>query len=301
MSFNRWKSKDPTTWPFQIFNKYSTELSHMYIAQIGAKDYTYHHLGKVAKWEDKIDSHFQYSDPVHNRTFQNIKQWSDSYNEFDNWINLNTIMAISSNLETYLSKTIQLALESDLGILFGVSKRIDGIEILKYKGPTALNFEDKIVSCVKGEWNSRINSFIKIFGSAPTVLTDNVSEMEKIRKLRNNVGHAFGREIEESKRHDLINVNKSNRLSRERTIEYMKLIYGIAKEIDKQLLNNQIGEYQIVHFYHNLKDSLSTGDPFPEREHGNHTAVLKRKIGSFGVIPVGKKFCGELIDYYEAL
>jgi hypothetical protein len=210
-------------------------------------------------------------------------------------------MAISSNLETYLSKVIQLALESDLGILFGVSKRIDGIEILKHKGSTVLNFEDKVISCVKGEWNSRTNSFTKIFGSAPLILTNNMSDMEKIRKLRNNVGHAFGREIEESTRHDLINATKSITLSREQTIKYMKLIYGVAKHIDTQLLNNHIGEYQVVHFYHTIKDKLSSGDPFPKRELGNHVAVLKKQIGRFGVHPISKKFCKDLIDYYDAL
>jgi hypothetical protein len=301
ISFDRWTSKNPTTWPFLVYSKYSTELSHMYITHISSKDFVYHNLGKVAKWEDSVDSHFTFSDTIYQNTFKNVKHWSDSFNDFDNWINLNSLMAISSNLETYLAKTIQLALESDLGTLYGVSKRIDGVEILKHSGIEAFDFGDKIISCTKGEWGSRTNSFIKLFGSAPSVLVDNISSLEKLRKLRNNVGHAFGREIEETRRHDIIQASKSAKLTKEKTIYYMKLIYGISREIDKQLLANHIGEYQIVYFYHTLRNSLSKGDPIPKRELGNHMAVLKKQVGRFGVTPIGKNFCKELIEYYEAL
>lgn len=301
MNFDRWVSKSPTTWSFRVYSKHSTELSHMYITHVTSKEFVYKNLGKTAKWEDSVDTHFTFSDTIYQQTFKDIKHWSESFNDFDNWINLNSLMAISSNLETYLSKTIQLALESDLGTLYGVSKRIDGVEILKHSGNNAFDFEDKIISCTKGEWGSRTNSFIKIFGTAPSVLKDNISSLEKLRKLRNNVGHAFGREIEETKKHDIIHAPKSAKLTKEKTIYYMKLIYAISKEIDKQLLVNHIGEYQIVHFYHSLKKSLSKGDPIPKRELGNHMAVLKKQIGRFGDTPVGKNFCKEIIEYYEAL
>lgn len=301
MSFNRWVSKNPSTWPFQVYNKYSTELSHMFIAHVASEKHIYQNLGKSAKWEDPFSQHFTVPDKIHQITFTDVKGWSNSFNAFDNWTNLNCLMAISSNLETYLSKTIQLALESDLGTLYGVSKRIDGVEILKHSAIDNLDFEDKIIGCTKGEWGSRINAFVKIFGSAPKVLVDNVSSLERLRKLRNNVGHAFGREIEDTRRHDVINSPEISKMSRDKTIFYMKLIYAIAKDLDKQLLANHIGEYQIVYFYHSMKDSLSTGDPIPARERGNHIAVLKKQIGRFGASSVGKNFCRELIEYYEKL
>jgi hypothetical protein len=301
MGFDRWTSKNPTTWPFQVYTKFSRELSHMFIAHVASEKYVYHSLGKVAKWEDSFVQHFTLTDKIYQNTFKNLKQWSESFYDFDNWINLNCIMAISSNLETYLAKTIHLALESDIGTLYGVSKRIDGVEILKHSAFNNFNFEDKVISCTKGEWGSRINSFNKLFGSAPAILTDNISSLERLRKLRNNVGHAFGREIEETRKHDVISAPKISKLTRDKTIYYMKLIHAISKELDKQLLVNHIGEYQIIYFYHSLKDSLSKGDPIPERERGNHIAVLKKQIGRFGASSVGKNFCKELIEYYDAL
>ena len=300
VNFNRWLSREPTSWSFRVFQKYSGELSHMYIAHITSQAYVYHNLGKVAKWEDPAVKHFNFSDKVHENTFQNLKQWSQAFNDFDNWINLNALMAISSNFETYLSKIIQLALESDTGTLFGVTKRIDGVEILKHSH-FPFDFEDKIISCTKGEWGSRLNSIIKLFGTAPSILTDNISNLEKLRKLRNNVGHAFGREIEETRRHDSIEGSKIAKVKREKTIFYMKLIFGIAREIDKQLLVNHIGEYQTVFFYHNIRSSLSQGDTNKVRQLGNHGTILKKQLGRYGAAKAGKQFCRELIEYYEAL
>ncbi len=64
--------------------------------------------------------------------FKNIKEWSNSFNELQNWMNLNALLAMMSNLETYMATVIPLAIESDIGVLYGVSKRIDGIELLKH-------------------------------------------------------------------------------------------------------------------------------------------------------------------------
>lgn len=300
--FRRWEAREPTTWVFQVFQKHNKELSLMYISHIASQEYVYRNLkGTGAHWKDTPNSHFCFNDEVYERTFENLKSWSDSYNNFDNWVNLNSIMAMSSNLETYISTIVKLALESDVGVLFGASRRIDGIEILKHGRHQPFDFEDKLVSCTKGEWDSRINAFKRIFGSAPEILIDNVSALERLRKLRNNVGHAFGRDLKESRNHDAIDISDMEKLGRKKTIKYQKLIFGISKSIDKQLLNSHIGEYQVLYFYHNLRSALKHDDSIKNRKLGNHVAVLKKKIGNFGAEPVGKQFCRELIEYYEAL
>ncbi len=301
MSFERWKSREASTWTFQVFQKYNHELSRMYISHIAASEYIYRNLGQSAKWEDPVSQHFKFKDETQVHTFDSIRGWSDSYNDLDNWTNLNSVMAMSSNLETYMSTVIKLALESDVGVLFGAKKRIDGIEIIKHGRSQPFDFEDKIISCIKGEWGSRVNAFEKIFGCAPELLKSNISSLEKLRKLRNNVGHAFGRDIESSRSHNVIDTMDMHKLKREKTLEYQKLIYGIAKALDKQLLNDHIGEYQTLYFYHNLRPTLKHDDSNHERKIGNHMAVLKKKLGQFGAAKVGKKFCRELISYYEAL
>ncbi|EQB0495994.1 hypothetical protein [Vibrio mimicus] len=301
MSFERWKSREASTWAFQVFQKHNKELSRMYIAHIASHEYLYRNLGKSAKWEDEITSHFVFKDDTQAHTFDDVRSWSDSFNEFDNWVNLNSVMAMSSNLETYMATVVKLALESDVGTLFGTSRRIDGIEIIKHGRNQPFDFSDKLMSCTKGEWSSRANALEKIFGKVPTIIQDNISSLEKLRKLRNNVGHAFGRDIDESRNHNVLNALDIHKLKREKTLEYQKLIFGIARALDKQLLTDHIGEYQTLYFYHNLRPILKHSDTIPARQLGNHVAILKRKLGQFGAAKAGKKFCRELIVYYESL
>lgn len=273
----------------------------MFIAHIASHAYLYRNLGKTANWADPITKHFQFKDDTQTHTFENVKAWSNSFNEFDNWVNLNSVMAMSSNLETYMSTVIKLALESDVGVLFGTSKRIDGIEIIKHGRPQPFDYEDKLMSCTKGEWGARVNAFERIFGKSPALLSGNISALEKLRKLRNNVGHAFGRDIDASRHHNVIDTLDIQKLKREKTLEYQKLMYGIAKSIDKQLLQENIGEYQTVYFYHNLRPQLNHEDIVVERRIGNHSTELKKQLGRFGAAKAGKKFCKELVTYYESL
>ncbi|ELQ13917.1 hypothetical protein A988_03568 [Pseudomonas syringae BRIP39023] len=301
LGFDRWTSREYATWTLQVFQKHNSELSRMYISHIISHEFMYRNLGKTAKWTDAVTDHFVFKDTTQKHTFENIKAWSDSYAALDNWTNLNSVMAMSSNLETYMATVIKLALESDVGTLYGTSRRIDGIEIIKHGGAQPFDFEDKLKSCTKGDWGSRIRAFEKIFGEAPDVLKNNVSSLEKLRKLRNNVGHAFGRDIETSRAHNVININAMESLKRNKTLEYQKLIYGISRAIDRQLLLKHIGEYQSLYFYHGLRTQIDCSDSNQARRIGNHTQILKKKLGQFGALKASKKFCAELINYYEKL
>jgi len=273
----------------------------MYIAHIASSEFIYRNLGESASWEDPIKKYFEFKDETQEHTFEDMRSWSNSYNDFNNWVNLNSIMAMSSNLETYMATVINLSLESDVGVLFGAKNRIDGIEIIKNGRHQPFNFEDKIVSCTKGEWGSRVNAFSNIFGEAPQILLDNISSLEKLRKIRNNVGHAFGRDIKNSRNHAVIDIVEMKKINREKTLKYQKLMFGISRAIDKQLLSNHIGEYQTVYFYHNLKLTFKDNEEDLDKKINNLAWVLKKKIGRFGAAKAGKKFCRGLIEYYEAL
>lgn len=273
----------------------------MFIAHLASHGYAYKTLGKTASWKDPVSRHFDLDHEIYASTFKDVKAWSQSYNTFDNWVNLNSVMAMSSNLETYMSTVIRLALESDVGVLFGASKKIDGIGIIKHGKLQPFDFNEQIIACTKGEWNGRVSAYKKIFGSAPSVVSNNISHLEKIRRLRNNIGHSFGRDLEKSREHDVIEIAEMEKISRENTIKLQKTIFGVAKAIDEQLLKNHVGEFQPLYFYHNLRPTLKHDDENVLRKAGNHAAVFKKKIGNFGATPVGKKFCRGLIEYYESL
>ncbi len=294
--FSRWSSITKSTWSFQVFNKYNDELNMMLYSYTASKRSTYKSLkANGATWEDKASKHLNFDVPNGEEAFSDLKDWSCSFNSFHNWMNLNALMAINSNLETYLSTSISLALESDPGVLFNSPKSIDGVVLLK-KGSTKGYFNDKIIETItKGDWSSRTTAFKRTFGVIPPEINNYISELEKIRKIRNKVGHAFGRDIRSSRNHEVKDILLMKPLRDERLKRYHKIIWESAKSIDNYLLHNHIGEFQAISFYHRMYDGLR------KDLHQSMRAIeLKKRLGSFGDTS-GKEFCKGLVKYYEAL
>lgn len=293
--FERWESKFPHSWAYNVFNKHYDEMQKMYITFKNAHKYTYTTLGgSKASWSDYPSKHFKFKNPKEFWNFKDLKEWSNSFNDLENWMNLNTLVAISSNLEIYLSSIIPLAIESDVGILYGTPHRIDGIEIVKYGNRDKFDFTDKVISCTKGNWQSRTNSYKSIFGTLPSVLEKNISELDKIRNIRNDVAHAFGRDIEESRRRMEVTTLPILKLSDKRLNEIFILTKEIAKVVDEHLLNAHIGEYQMLLYYHELYPSLN------KKCHSSERARTFRKIyGGHLNFPAGRKFTRGLVEYYE--
>ncbi len=300
VEFNRWNNREHRTWPYHIFQKYSLELERMMQSHFASTTYLYSDLkNKGASWTDDVSKHFSFDSSKKSGLYSDLKDFSNACNQYDNWSNLNALMAMSSNLETYMATVISLALESDPGTLLNSTRKIDGGKPLKYNQHKKEIYENYIISCTKGDWNSRSLSYEKIFGYLPTSIRDNISMLEKIREVRNNVGHALGRDIKESRKHGVLTLLPITKLSRQKLNTYKQLIWEITKEIDEYLLNKHIGEYQIIHFYHEQYESLKSESNLTLRAN-----KFKKMVGKHGDknagIP-GKLFCKELVNYYEAL
>jgi hypothetical protein len=294
--FDRWTCVKTSTWPLQVFNKYDDELNEMIWSNLATTKQTFKYLkNKGAKHVDRASDHFEFEVPKGEEVFKNIKAWADTYNKFLNWVNLNSLLALSSNFETYLSTVVSLALESDPGLLFDSPKSIDGIALLKKGGKRNKFHEDIITSLTKGDWNMRLSAFKKTFGSAPAQLTSNVSDLEKIRKLRNKIGHAFGRDIDASRNHEVKTVIAMERLTEKKLKDFRYKILSTAKGIDKFLLKNHIGDFQGIALYHRIYPSLRK-DVHPSER----AMIFKKRIGQFGDTS-GKEYCKELVKYYEGL
>lgn len=296
-AFKRWVCREESTWPFQMFTQYSLEQGKQVQAHKAASRRVYRTLGADgAQWPDKIDAHFQFDPAKKAAIFQDLKDWSDTYNAFDNWVNLNSVLFSSSNLETYLATVIRLALESDPGLTLGKSRLIDGTVLLKYPSASPRDLEPFIVQCTKGDWQSRLSGIKGLFGVVPQEIAQNIADLERIRRLRNSVAHAIGRDIEDSRVHGVKQILPIERISQRRTNLYHTRIQSVAKAVDRQLLANNIGEFQIVHFYHSIYPGLRAD------VHPNQRAVyLKTEVGRFGALSPSKEFCKELVDYYEAI
>lgn len=294
VKFQRWVSIRDSSWPYQVFKKHTQELNRMMWTNDSAAKYVYRNLKKEgAIWSDKSSKYFEF--PVHDgrEAFSDLKDWSNYYNQFQNWVNLNGIMALSSNFEVYLSAIVSLAIESDPGILYNSPKSIDGVLLLK-KGAMKFPFEQEILtSFTKGDWNSRKNAFNNTFSYIPKTIEENIGEFEKLRILRNKVGHAFGRDINKARNTEVKNILPMEKLNAKKFINIRQLIWQSVTEIDEYLLKHHIGEYQVIRFYHKISPSL-------KGTQGNKAAVFKKKIGAFGDLS-GKIFCQGLVKYYDAL
>ena len=277
-AFNRWDSHEKSTWAYQIFNQYSLELGKQTQAHKAASQRVYSTLGiEGAEWADDVGTHFQFSPAKKAALFPDLKDWSKTYNAFDNWVNLNSLVFSSSNLETFMETVIRLALESDPGIIFGSSKVIDGAVLLKHQQTYKYGFDEEVTKCTKGDWQSRISGFEKLFGNVPAKISDNIAELETIRRLRNSVAHAIGRDIEDSRTHGVKEILPIEKISRTRTNKYHTLIRHVAKTIDVQLLGNHIGEYQLVYFYHSIYPNLR-----PDIHPSERAIILKKEVGRIG-------------------
>jgi hypothetical protein len=297
IQFHRWKPRENSTWVFKVFKQHNDELKRMYTSFESSQKYTYEKLSESgADWSDLPTQHFKFKARSEYMQYGDLSDWSKSFNELENWLNLNALVTISSNFETYLSTIIPLALSSDIGVLYGVSQKLDGIEVLKNGRDQRFNFKDTVTNCTKGDWSSRLAAYEKTFLKSPSIFSSNISSLDAIRKLRNDVAHAFGRDIEESRNHQEIKKLPIKSLSRERLFKFQKLISKIVKSIDIQLHHSHIGEYQAILFYHDI---------YPELDREVHPSMramqLKKRIGSFGTTPAGKEYCKGLVNYYEAL
>lgn len=296
-TFDRWIPREVSSWPYQVFKSHERELYRMYWAFQPTVPLTYSQLGtKGAQWGDAPGQHLKFDDKQKAELFTDLKDWSGGFNEFQNWTNLNALLSLASYLETYIASTVSLALESDIGIIYGAPRSIDGVALLKHGDMKRSNISDLVTGCVKGDWNSRVSAYKSLFGKIPNVVESNISDLEAMRTLRNKVGHAFGRDIEDSRRKGIRKTAAMERLSTERLNKLQRLGKKVAAAIDSHLFLEHVAEFETVYFYHKLLPSL------PRHVHPNQRAVLlKKEIGRFGAQSAGKDYCSGLVAYYEAL
>ena len=294
--FQRWKHVQSHSWPFQVYKLYNEELSGFIWSIEATSKYTYQMLEKNgAKWEDLPTKHFAI--PNHRIwAMKDMKGWSDKFNESKNWIRLNAVMAISSNLETYLSSITALAIESNPGVLLGAPPRlIDGAKLLKIGALDDTIYEGHVEKCTKGEWPARLAEFERLFGVAPNSYRDGIKVLERMRRLRNNLGHAFGRDIEASRDFSFNTKQPIDHIQQTTLVKYLELAFNIAKDLDEFLLDEHIGEFQAILAYHMRYEEYSK-----LKNDGDRAVAFKKIYGKQDQL-VGKTFCKGLVEYYKNL
>ena len=294
LSFDRWNPMHPHSLPYRIFKCYDNDLMGMITSFESSKGYTYSHLtSDGAVWESKA---YDYGLMKDNKS-RTIKQWSDNYGEFEKWLRLSGLMSLCSYFETYLACIIKECIESDPGLLIGAPHIIDGISYKK-KGVSVLkqeNFDAYIRNCTKGDWQSRIAHMSKLFVSLPPSVRNSISDLEKIRKIRNDFGHAFGRDIQDSQNYFTVAKSPISRVSVERFNKYHTLIVKIVQEIDECLKQKHIGNYEPLLHYHLIYDKIGG------MAKGYKAVELKKSLHTDRNTAYSKDFCRGVVLYYDSL
>jgi hypothetical protein len=294
--FSRWISHDRSTWSFQIFQRYNDELHQILNTHIASTAFTYKTLKDQGA---RITDHpSKYLNPKGSdlERYKNLKEWSDSFNLFDNWVSLSRVLSISSTIETYLASVIDTALHSDPGLLLGFSRSMDGAVVLKNRQRQGFDPTKQIESCTKGTWSSRLDAFERLFGQCPADFRQAHSSLEELREIRNRFGHALGRDIDAAREHGVLKIIPMERLSREKANKLWKTAYLAIKAVDQFLLKAHIGDFEAVRFYHFLYPDLHK-----HVSKGQRAVYLKTAIGKIGATSRGKLYCNELVAYWEAL
>jgi hypothetical protein len=155
--------------------------------------------------------------------------------------------------------------------------------------------DEASVPIVKGTWPDRVARYKDVFGTVPANLEAAIPELEKLRKFRNGVGHAFGRDIGTVVPLVDLKPASSQRLSEDRLKRWLGVSESVAKAVDRHLVGSHVGSYELVRLYHDWPKRLSMFAADQPR-------ALKKEIGavSGSEIPSVLYFRGMMTYYREA-
>jgi hypothetical protein len=280
----------------RAFNKHETEINQHFWSFKVISDFS----GFIARGEEAKNPKtptkkvFKASGPDSERIPPTVSEWLDARDELENWLRLSALTSAASYLEVYIRNIVRVALMSDPLCRYDNGSRvIEGVRFLKIG--LELPFDSDIEKITKGDWPARCAGFEAYFGSAPAKLKASIGDLEAIRRLRNNFAHGFGRKIATDPPAQSA-VAASERLSEKTFIGYMGTVSKVAASIDKYLLENFIGNFELVYFYHEWKDQ-----PRPKKIKDYMAGRALQWTLNQKVITVSEEFCDELIAYYAAV
>lgn len=290
MAFGRWNYPWAKSWAYFVFKKHHTHLNAIWWSHHAASRHAAtaaHNIGLTNKAVQAFPAAVMHP----SRKELPLSEWLDYYKSFDNWVRLSACMSLSSYFEHYLHKIIRLSIASDPGVLLGKSRAIDGVTYLK-SGMMAIDIQPHVESITKGTWQSRLAAYERLFGTAPAVLSQSVSELDKLRELRNKVGHRFGRSIDDSDLSPTAGLEEPERVSEERLAKWLGVVEKVVVAIDDHLRQTHIGAYEVLEAYAGIsRDIFAKG--WKDKRLSKHFPASQN-----GLLPSG--YCRDAIKFYDA-
>lgn len=302
MANERWDSPFSFTLAFNLFKKHFEEINAAYWSFVPAYS-TIIANAKSALLTDDADpkTFFLIHDEDERRVAPTFLKWKEGFSEFSNYSRLNILMLLSSCLETYLRTVISISFESAPGVIIMCAKSIDGIFLLKNKpgygdsNHRDYQFSKEIDEICRGDWEKRFSAFQKYFGKLPVKIINKTTNLNDFRIARNNVGHYIGRERKNYSTPLYISPLSVTRISHKKLLEYFKLVYEVAQEIDDYLKNNYIGSYDVIKLYFQLVSQGKISDNQP----GKRAREFQRFLGNEGFRCVGNEYYRNIVNYCD--
>jgi hypothetical protein len=295
-AFHRFQPVMQRSFSLRAFNQCETEINkHFWSFKVISEYSRFIAQAQKRKNANAATAHvFKASGPDAMRIPPTVSDWLEARKELENWLRLGALVSASSYLEVYLNQIVRSALMSDPLCRFGASKQLDGVILLKVG--KELPYSEEVEAITKGEWNSRLAAFARIFGGVPSGVQSHVSTLEKVRKIRNEFAHGFGRELSVPSPSNL-NTKPIHPFSQQSFVKYIGVISKAAASLDKFLLTGFIGNFELVHYYHEWKAKPRDARDAKYDAARAFQRSLSREVSS----PTNAEFCRQLVAYYNSL
>jgi hypothetical protein len=245
--FSRWESTPMGTFSHRLFIQHHGEINSLYWSHMLAAKRTLSIVGKADK-RLKPTTVFTVPRKHTKKIAPTLERWEKDFKDFNNWVRLSASVAINAYMEIYLRSISTLAIESNPGLIIGAPGAIDGVTLLKTRA--GYNYSEYAVHFTKGDWNTRIQHYERLFGEAPAALKEYAKELNELRKMRNGVGHSFGRGMDEYDTGLQTELKPMMRLSEERFGFWLRMAEEVTGSIDGHLKQKHIGQYEMLLYYH---------------------------------------------------
>jgi len=288
--FSRWQSFSGSTFSHRLFKRHHDEINSLYWSHMLASKRT---LDVVKKTDKRLRPTTVFAVPRKHmkRIAPTLEQWEKDFKDFNNWVRLSASVAINSYMEIYLRNISALAIESNPGIIIGAPRAIDGVRLLKSR--PGYNYSEYAVHFTKGDWNTRLQHYERLFGEAPPTFKEYVKELNELRKMRNGVGHSFGRSTDEYDTVLQTEPKPMMRLSEERFLFWLRMADEVTEAIDEHLKSHHIGQYERLYYYHYwLSRNEESRSPLDAE-------ALRRSLEEDTGETIDVETCRALIEYYE--
>ncbi|MDF3083234.1 hypothetical protein [Burkholderia sola] len=295
MTFHRWTCNWPRTWPYVVFKKHHSQLSHFYWSSTAANEFARQTITPLppAKSLDTLpELNLLVSRVGARRINYPIPQWVQHLAESENWMRLSALMSLAGYFETYMHAVVSLALTSDPGVLIASPQAADGLRLKKHG--TLPDFKRHLENITSGTWQSRVGTYKRLFGSVPKTLDNAIAELTKMQKLRNGVGHSFGRFIDDSRSPLQMRPTELQRLNESRLLEWLKLVDDCVDAVEEHLRVTHIGAAEVLLKYHEWDKKFPLG-------HMNEEQAFRVLFPHDQGSPPPARYFLSAIKFYKAL